>query len=173
MTTTYALPSVEHREALQRVLDDHHGHLTDIGVSVQLLLAHSDNGKPALKHHGVPALAVTSLVSLKHRVLGLGDALITLDGDRWKSLAAKERLALLDHECHHLDLVCEEGKPQIDSAGRPVLKLRLHDREFGWFDLIAERWGKSSQEVQQLARFVDEAGQVYLFPDGGGRRGRR
>lgn len=52
-----------------------------------------------------------------------------------------------------------EGKPDL---GRPVLKIRLHDQQHGWFDEIARRHGDASIEVQQAKAFADSSGQTYF-----------
>ena len=45
--------------------------------------------------------------------------------------------------------------------GRPELKLRKHDHEFGWFERVAQRHGAHSQERIQAARMMDSSGQAY------------
>jgi hypothetical protein len=40
--------------------------------------------------------------------------------------------------------------------------MKLHDREFGWFDAIAARHGAASCEVQQVTKLVEEAAQIYF-----------
>lgn len=49
-----------------------------------------------------------------------------------------------------------------DDLGRPVLKIRLHDQQHGWFDEIARRHGDASIEVQQAKAFADSSGQTYF-----------
>jgi hypothetical protein len=66
-----------------------------------------------------------------------------------------ERLALLDHELTHVEVVYEV-RPR-------KLRTRHHDRTYGWFDEVAQKHGEASQEVQQARRFAaDEAGQLYF-----------
>jgi hypothetical protein len=55
------------------------------------------------------------------------------------------------------------GEVARDDIGRPLIKLRKHDYEFGWFNIIAARHGIASAEVQQATRIADEMGQYY-FP---------
>jgi hypothetical protein len=40
--------------------------------------------------------------------------------------------------------------------------MRKHDRQFGFFDLMAKRWGPDSHEVMQAKQLIDEAGSVYF-----------
>lgn len=142
----------------------YHPRLNEAGVTVGVVMAEAkvdENGDPqgpALVVRGHAVLAKVRVVPAKERVQGLMDAEIVLDGDRWPLLSREERLAVLDHELAHLQLAAE-----VDDAGRPKLRLRHHDYEFGWFVEVAERHGAASQEVQQARAVFDEAGQA-LFP---------
>lgn len=197
---TYDKPDEEMKRLLAKVIKEHHKRLLDADVQVLLLVAYgpvNEDGEtigPAIQHAGVPALGVAKIIKLPHRVAGLGDAEITIDGDWWAEASARERMGLLDHELTHLEVVHEsvlrkpkralevvEGddgtiklkrdqqaeeetasKPVLDSAGRPKMRIRKHDRYFGWFDEVAKRWGPDSQESQQAQRFVEETGQLYF-----------
>lgn len=50
----------------------------------------------------------------------------------------------------------------MDAQGRPALKMRMHDREFGWFDEIARRHREHSIEIRQSTRLVEDVGQLYF-----------
>ena len=50
----------------------------------------------------------------------------------------------------------------LDECARPKLKLKKHDRQFGWFDKIAERHGHASGEVRQALKLFTEARQLYF-----------
>jgi hypothetical protein len=113
----------------------------------------------ALKLHGVRALGITKKVSLKERALGRADAEISIDGDWWDKANDGERQALLDHELFHLVPTGE-----MDDLGRPLLKLRPHDYEFGWFKAVAQRRGASSLECIAAKRMMDDSGQ-YFWPE--------
>lgn len=132
---------------------------------IDFLFAYPDydeNDQPtndAIKHQGVKALGLCRIVNLKDRTKGLGDAEILLDGDWWKGASDEEQKALLDHELHHLAYVDKR-----DNLGRPKLKLRKHDFQFGWFTLIASRHGVHSQERIQAASMMEMAGQ-YFWPE--------
>lgn len=119
----------------------------------------------ALTRNGIKALGITRVISLKDRVLGRGDAEISLDGDWWPTASAEEQAALLDHELHHVSVKSDRaGNAQYDDIGRPLIKLRKHDQEFGWFKCIAERHGAASQERIQAKSMMDNQGQYY-WPD--------
>lgn len=97
--------------------------------------------------------------SLKERALGHGDAEVMLDGDWWETANPDQQAALLDHELHHI-VVTEK----TDDCERPIIKLRDHDFEVGWFRVIAERHGRNSGECAQAAKVMVEHGQAF-WPD--------
>lgn len=110
----------------------------------------------ALTKNGVRALGITRKVNLKDRTKGLGDAEITIDGDWWDAADGPEKMALLDHELHHIVVTAKR-----DNLGRPILKLRKHDFEVGWFALIAKRHGTASAEQRQAKMAMDVYGQFF------------
>ena len=55
-----------------------------------------------------------------------------------------------------------------DDLGRPILQLRMHDFEVGWFKEIAARHGEASQERQQAHAVMQDSGQ-YFWPDIAGK----
>lgn len=144
-----------------------HKPLLDYRVTVDYVFAESDkdeDGNPindAIKHHGVKALAVARKTTLKQRALGLADAEICIDYDWWQEASVPEQKALLDHELYHLEVMMNEEGVMKDDLGRPKLKLRPHDWQFGWFNCIAHEHGKHSQEVQQARLLMDDSGQFY------------
>lgn len=74
-----------------------------------------------------------------------------------------ERAALIDHEIYHLMPAKDKNQRfKCDDQGRPILKLRKHDHQFGWFDEIARRHGENSGEVRQARDLVAKFGQVYF-----------
>lgn len=153
------------RHLCRQVMRDWHPKLVEASVRVELLVAYgkvNEDGEiiaPALKHHGVRALGVCKIIPIQQRVLGLGDVLILLDGDEWPEMGEDEQLALLDHELTHVDLV--QATVQLDDAGRPKLRMRQHDRDYGWFDSVAQRHGLASSEVRQGRRLFESAGALY------------
>lgn len=144
-----------------------HRPLLDSKVKVDYVFAFpdtDDDGRvlnDALKHNGVKALGICRKIPLKDRAMGRGDAEISLDGEWWKTASEEEQRALLDHELHHIEVKVDNRGPVRDDLGRPVLKLRKHDFQFGWFTVIAHRHGEASQERQMAKVILDEAGQYY------------
>lgn len=165
---TFTLANDDMNRLLERARAEWHKDLNDNGVTVSCIVAIAkldEEGNPmgdALKHHGVACFAVVRIVKQSDRVQGMADAEITLDGDRWAFLDDAERLAILDHELTHIEIVKEDGAVKLDDGGRPKLKLRAHDYEHGWFNETAKRHGPKSQEVQQAQQLFDADGQSYF-----------
>ena len=154
---------------LQDQINKHHTNFNEAALTFDVFLAYApenDAGEktgPALKQHGYPCGGIVSIVSLKNRVCGRSDAEIVLDGDSWPKLTSEEQDALIDHELEHVVVARDlEGAIIRDTHGRPKLKMKLHDREHGWFDSIAKRHGAASGEVQQDRRIVAEAMDIFF-----------
>lgn len=148
-----------------------HSPLVKYTVKFDFVFAHpsvDENGEPtgdAIKKHGQKALGLCRVINLKDRTMGRGDVEILIDYDWWKNEASEqEQEALLDHELHHAEVKMKDGQPKRDNLGRPLIKLRKHDVEIGWFDIIALRHGKHSIERTQAKKLADEVGQLY-WPD--------
>jgi len=110
----------------------------------------------ALTKGGLKALGIARKIPLKDRAMGRGDAEISLDGYWWQHTDEEEQRALLDHELTHIFATAKR-----DDLGRPIIKLRKHDVEFGWFNCVAARHGEFSQERIQAASMMEIQGQFY------------
>jgi hypothetical protein len=117
-----------------------------------------------IKSRGFKVLGQVRTIKPKDRAQGRGDAEILLDGDHWGNIEDLERMAILDHELYHLEVVEKDGKPRLDFLKRPVLRLKHHDHEFGWFAEVAKRNGKHSVEQKVAKSLLDVYGQYY-WPD--------
>jgi hypothetical protein len=168
--STYTKADESVTELANEIMCAHESHRPklDAKIRIDYLFAHpaeDADGKPtgpALRHHGCRALAITRKVSLRDRTKGNGDAEISLDVNWWNTAGHKERAALLDHELTHIDIAhSKSGAVKSDDLGRPVLKLKPHDYEFGWFTVIASRHGEHSQERIQAAQMMEEGGQCF------------
>jgi hypothetical protein len=115
--------------------------------------------QPAIKDKGREVQGICRKTNLKERALGHGDIEICLDGDWWETATTPQRLALLDHELHHVVVT-----DKTDDMERPIIKLREHDFEVGWFRVIAERHGRASGECAQAAKVMLDHGQAF-WPD--------
>lgn len=145
-----------------------HKPILDARVKIDFVFAFpdcsQDTGEPmndALRKGGVKCLGICRKIPLKDRALGRGDAEISLDGDWWKQASEGERRSLLDHELHHLDVKKDGKRFELDDLGRPVLRMRSHDVEIGWFRVVAERNGADSQERIQAKSIMENDGQFF------------
>lgn len=147
-----------------------HSPLLKYEVQFDFVFAHPSYNKKgvptgnAITKNGVKALGLCRVINLKDRTMGRGDVEILLDYDWWEAAGEKEQLALLDHELHHAEVKMKKGEVKYDDLNRPLIKIRKHDAEFGWFDIIALRHGKHSQERIQAKKLADDVGQLY-WPD--------
>jgi hypothetical protein len=171
--STYTKCEESIHELAQQLINKYEDHRLLLAVEIKLDLVFAfadtdDKGRPlndALTKNGIKALGITRAVPLKDRALGRGDAEIALDGDWWKTASGDEQAALLDHELHHISLKTDKnGNIKYDDLNRPLIKLRKHDVEVGWFKVIAERHGSASQERKQAKAIMDGLGQ-WLWPD--------
>lgn len=146
-----------------------HKPLLDAKVKIDFVFAYGDvddkgaKVSDAITKNGVKCLGLARKVPIKERAMGRGDAEITLDHDHWETITKAEQAALLDHELHHLAVKIDKRGLVRDDLGRPVLTIRPHDYDFGWFRVIADRHGKHSVEAQQAATMLEESGQL-LWP---------
>jgi hypothetical protein len=160
-------PAPEDHEAVGLIaglIASHHPDLQKHEVTVGVVLATTDDpDKPAVKLHGYPCAAVVSITPYKQRIHGVADALITIDAANWDDLSERQRESLIAHELTHLTVATDrKGYAKADDAGRPKLRMRLHDVQVGWFMSIAERYGEDSYEVQQARDIQDKHGQLLF-----------
>jgi hypothetical protein len=155
-----ASPDVEQR--IQGIRETWYPELE--GVAICALFVFGDEDEQVLTHNGYYAAATMKIVGTKERAAGLADAMLVVDRYVYSAMTPAQMNALLDHELYHLERVIDEktGHAAIDAIGRPRLSIRKHDRQFGWFDEIAERHGENSIEVQQARHFASATGQLYL-----------
>jgi len=169
--STYTKCEESIHELAQQLINKYEDHRLLLAVEIKLDLVFAfadtdDKGRPlndALTKNGIKALGITRAVPLKDRALGRGDAEIALDGDWWKAASGDEQAALLDHELHHISLKTDKnGNIKYDDLNRPLIKLRKHDFECGFFAVIANRHGSASQERKQAKAMMDKFGQYFL-----------
>lgn len=147
---------------------DTHKPLINAKTTIDFVFAFSDKdektGKPvndALSKNGYKAIGLTRAMPLKDRALGRADSEVALDGDWWKEATVEQQRALLDHELHHLEVKIDNRGIVKDDLGRAVIRLRKHDYDFGWFNVIAKRHGDSSMERNQAWIIMHDNGQLY------------
>lgn len=161
MKTYSAAPDAS--SAIEKIQAKHHDDLKDVTVSA-LFVFDLESTLPVLKHQGYPAGAVVRITPLKDRALGISDATIVIDRAGWLALSQRQRDALVDHELTHLARKVDKdtGEMVCDALDRPVLKMRKHDHQYGWFDEVASRHGEASPEVRQARRLMEYSGQLYF-----------
>lgn len=148
--------------------ETHHA-VRDAGVTIDFVFAYANQdeaGNPvgnALTKNGCKCGGLCRKMPLKDRALGRADVEIALDGDWWRDATDDERRALLDHELHHIAVKIGKTGLVRDDLGRPVVLMRKHDYDFGWFKVIAARHGKHSQERYQATEMMNISGQ-YFWP---------
>lgn len=161
MGKQYSAVSEDVLRRIARLREKHYSELE--GVTICALFVFNGENEHVLMHHGYPALAVAKKTSTVQRAAGLSDALILIDRYTWSSLTGAQMDAALDHELYHLvPELGDDGKLAYDSVDRPKLSIRLHDRNFGWFDEVAQRHGAASIEVMQASVLMKAAGQLYF-----------
>lgn len=146
-------------------MSQYHQDLVDHGVKVGVVMAfgnRDNNGiqtGPAVKNFGRPVYSKTKIVSTRDRVHMAYDALVILDGDAWKDMNDKRKLALLDHELTRLAPALGE---ETDDLGRPRLQIIPCDYVLAGFSEVARRHGEFAVEVREARQLQEDFGQ-YLF----------
>src|SRR5699024_2705112 len=159
---------------IEKMMQLHHGDLAGQHVRITALMVHrrNKNGEPvepAISVGGYPAAACIKITTLKQRVLGLGDALLMIDGNNWDFWSTEYKSAVIDHELTHLviDWITEPenindewrgGRAGYDDANRPILKMRLHDWQHGGFAKIVARHGQTAAEMRNINAMIDAHG---------------
>lgn len=162
MATTYKRCDDDVTQLVVDTIDRHHWVLRELGVTVDVLMAHNALG--AVKCHGYPAAAAISITPTKQRALGCGDALMIIDEGKWEGLGAKECAALVDHELQHLCPQTDDiGNVKYDCLRRPKLELRLHDWQLGGFEAIVQRHREHALEVRAIRACLDEKTGQYSW----------
>lgn len=177
-------------ELVERVKAENHPRLVECGVTILTQMHHSEKG---LTLHGVGAYAVVGLIPEADRLAGMPDARIVIDAGLWGSLPEARQTAIIDHELFHLHVTGKtvkhkvpvdlpddalaldpDGKtlyreeeqflPDLDSAGRPKLRMRNHDWDLGGFAEIIRRHGPEAVDRRGFLQ-VAEAFKDVLDPD--------
>lgn len=164
MSTALRPADTEVLRLAAEIIEAHCPDLKKEGITIEYLFATNENGI-ALKLRGTQCAATVRINTLEERVQGCKDATIKIDADNWEERTEPQKLALLHHELHHL-VICKDSDDlvKLDNHDRPKLRMRPHDREYGWFDTIAATHGENSPEVMQSTKlFAGAMGKVY-FP---------
>jgi hypothetical protein len=163
MAKHYSKAGIDLMNRIERVRKEWHPMLKNVQLGA--LYVFGEEPEQVLKHQGYPAAAVIKIIGTKERAAGMDDALLVVDQYVYEGLTEAQRDAMIDHELYHLELVIDDktDKPKFDSLGRHRLSVRKHDRQFGWFDEVAQRHGENSLEVIQAKSIIASTRQLY-FP---------
>ena len=170
MGTKYERAPVDVQGMMQAVLKEHHEELQEHEVTVTCMLA--DGGqtkagaaKAALMLNGLQCAATIKITDMKNRIMGVSDAVISIDKHVWiESLTDLSRKALLDRELEHLLVSRDKDEVvKLDCAGRPVLKMRRHDWQIGVFDSIIDRHGEDALDTKNVYEFLNGPGGQAVF----------
>lgn len=164
-------------ELVDEIMREYHPQLHSARVRIDTYMALPDLDKdgeardrPALSDKGYACLAKIKITSSDDRGKGRGHAEMTIDDERFKELSERQRQALIDHELMHLDVVYDKDDDIVeDKYGMTKLRTRKHDHQYGWFNDVADRWAKDSQEVFQAAHLLksNSAGWIQIALDFG------
>jgi len=141
----------------------------DVTIKTMMAEASGKSKKSALQLHGYPCAAIIKITPYEQRVKGAKDCSLHVDSDWWEEHDSEpERLALLEHELTHLNVVRDKktGAIKYDNANRPKLRMRLHDMTVGGFTEIAQRHGLNALESQHYIDLHKRMVQLELFPEG-------
>jgi hypothetical protein len=160
----YAKMPDETEDRVRHIIKCFHRPLLEAKLRIDLLSVSSDRSGPPLSLHGYPCFAVIRVTGIKERTKGAGDIEIVFDEAAYLKMSEAEKDALVDHELQHAEIQFHKktGKAKLDCKGRPIIKLRKHDHQFGWFEAVAERHGPNSQEVKQATRLYVFGKQTYF-----------
>jgi hypothetical protein len=77
--------------------------------------------------------------------------LFAVNSEQWDEWSDDTRRAIIDHELHHIEVRRNQAGAIIyDDANRPKVKLRLHDFNFGGFNVMVARHGAYSAEAESV-----------------------
>lgn len=175
MGVTFERASKAIEAMVQRSIEQYHPELHKESVTIDVSIARrmnkDEDWEHALKTHGYPIDAKMQITSLQDRTRGIPDAKLTIDAYEWDRMSDKRKVALIDHELEHLDLVPIKPSKKNgfatgmrrDDLGRPKLRCRPHDWELTGFKDVAERHKGHSHEAAQFADFHAQFAQLNLF----------
>lgn len=147
------MPTFERTEDADEIIETliatkpYHKDLSAVEITIDVLAYNGEDDEP-LKLRGTTVWAYVKANTKKERALGLRDATIVIDAKQWERLTEPRKVALMDHELYHLTVAKDkDDAPKKDDLGRPILRMRSHDVELGWFREIAQEHGEDSPEV--------------------------
>ena len=170
MPKTFKKADEQSRKLFDRATKNWHPEIVAANLRVALIFVEPACNKdgepsaPAITTAGMRVAAKTRCVTRKRRVYNPHDVEIEIDALLWGQLSEQERLALLDHELHHVEVFkSKSGAFLTENDDRPVVRLFKDDYMLTGFVAVAKRHGESSLEVKAMKILWDSCGQA-LFP---------
>lgn len=167
--TTFTLADKSVMQLISKCMHEWHSKLAEADVHVGVLFAFNEDG-PAVTHGGYPAFGKIKIVPLKDRLTKRYEAELLVDQTDWSDTEEPSRLAFIDHELCHLELVeldpvkreiaKKKNKPwwKVDSLDLPKLKLRKGDWNGGdGFVAVCQRHGENAIEFQNMKNCFEMA----------------
>ena len=150
-------------EAVNRVMEKTHPELHAAAVHVDVIVARSEDGPP-LTVRGVECAGSIRITSTRERALGIGDAVMVLNGELLPTWSDKRLTSAIDRELMRLELTKDKktGEPKEDDQGRPKLRIRPFDFSIEGFHDVADRNGRDSIEYGLASELLDAA--VWMQP---------
>ena len=151
MAATYTSDAGEVTAYVQHVLDHNLIELKTAGVTVEVLLAASDDEdkSPPVKKLGVRANADIRVNGLKDRVAGCRDVRLVIDAARFENSNPDRKMAIIHGQLCRVEVKKDAyGAIVTDDAARPKLKLKPMDfGGGGMFDTV-DRFGADAPEYK-------------------------
>ena len=153
------------RDALSRYHPELHALGPRVGITMITPNKDVENHPtaPTVAINGQSCAATIRKVEPKERVQNNLDLEIKVDSYHWEKLSPAERLALMDHELTHVEIVRgSDGQPKQHDDTRPKLRLRPDEIYFTGFASVIERHGSAALEYQSLKNINDKWGQQFF-----------
>lgn len=155
---TYRIADAKVEKRLRSLRKKHHPMLDKARVRIEAFFVTTDGEDGAsLRYKGSPTSCKTEILSQVNRVGSKADARILIDKEDWDIASPQQRDAMLDRALTFIKVKQKDEKTVLDGNDRPKLELRVPDRVFAWFDVIAARHGEASLEVQEARQVVTNA----------------
>lgn len=151
-------------QILEDLLETVHGELQDAKFAIAWRLGWRADA------NGLLRLGQCRKRSDLDRELDAFDFVILLNKEAWPTLNDKQKLALIDHEMCHAQIVMDtDGEAKYDDRNRLVCRIRKHDVEE--FQQIVDRHGCYTQELSKIAQAGINDAKRPLLTTADGREG--
>lgn len=155
------------RPYVDRLLEQYHSEIAQAQVQIGLIFVSDfdkdENPIPAIKLHGAFAAGCISLINGVNAVFNPNQCQIQIDKLYWDNASEEVRLALVDHELEHLELVKDKnGITVTDDRNRAKIKLKPDDFVLTGFMSVVRRHGPHAVEAQSVTNVYTQMHPVLL-----------